>query len=65
MLTVEHCIGRAERLRLVLLTTNDPSGVARLRRCIEKYRALGTEKQQAALSPAVDALLQKDEQRRN
>jgi hypothetical protein len=63
MLSAEHCIGRAERLRLALLTTTDPKGAARLRRCIEKYWGFGAgAKQQATLSQALDESAQESKE---
>lgn len=40
MLSAEHCLRRAERLRTVLLCTADPVRCARLRDIVAKYRAL-------------------------
>ena len=40
MLRSEHCLLRAERLRMTLLTTSDLTTAARLRGLIQKYRSL-------------------------
>lgn len=40
MLRSEHCLIRAERLRMTLLTTSDLTVAARLRGLIHKYRDL-------------------------
>jgi len=39
MLTAEHCLRRAERFRLKMLTVSDPSG-SRLRDISDNYRRL-------------------------
>jgi hypothetical protein len=40
MLRSEHCLGRAERLRMLMLTASDPAAEIRLRGFIQQYRAL-------------------------
>jgi hypothetical protein len=40
MLSPEHCLSRAERLRISLLTTRDRTAARRLRTFVEKYRIL-------------------------
>ena len=40
MLRSEYCLARAERLRIVMLTTSDPAAAVRLRGFVQKYRTL-------------------------
>jgi hypothetical protein len=51
-----HCLRRAERLRIVMLTTGDPVAQSRLRKLIHKYRELalraGTESESPPLQTA-------------
>ena len=43
MLTAEHCLRRAERFRLKMLTTNEPLSRARLRDIADNYRRLAEQ----------------------
>ena len=40
MLRSEYCLARAERLRILMLTTSDPAAAVRLRGFVQKYRTL-------------------------
>jgi hypothetical protein len=40
MLRSEHCLARAERLRILMLTASDPASQLRLRGFVERYRDL-------------------------
>ena len=40
MLRSEHCLARAERLRMLMLTAPDPAATVRLRGFVQKYRIL-------------------------
>jgi hypothetical protein len=40
MLGSEYCLARAERMRMLMLTSADPATVARLRGFVHKYRIL-------------------------
>ena len=51
MLSPEHCQRRAERLRMVLICTAEPSAGARLRNIIGRYRALAKSAYQPTSGP--------------
>jgi hypothetical protein len=40
MLSFEHCLVRAERLRMLMLTASDPTAEIRLRGFVHKYKGL-------------------------
>jgi hypothetical protein len=40
MLSSEHCLARAERLRMLMLTEPDLASAVRLRGFVQKYRQL-------------------------
>jgi hypothetical protein len=40
MLHTEHCLARAERLRMLMLNAPDPATELRLRGFVQKYREL-------------------------
>jgi|HubBroStandDraft_6_1064221.scaffolds.fasta_scaffold1023389_2 hypothetical protein len=40
MLRSEYCLARAERLRMLMLTTSDPAAAVRLRGFVQKYRTM-------------------------
>jgi hypothetical protein len=40
MLRTEHCLARAERLRMLMLNAPDPATELRLRGFVQKYRDL-------------------------
>ena len=40
MLRTEYCLARAERLRMLMLTTSDPAAEIRLRGFVQKYKIL-------------------------
>jgi hypothetical protein len=40
MLSFEHCLVRAERLRMLMLTASDPTAEIRLRGFVHKYKDL-------------------------
>jgi hypothetical protein len=47
MLSIEHCMRRAERYRLRIFTTKDPAVTARLLNISHKYRQLAGDAQEA------------------
>ena len=51
MLSPEHCERRAERLRMLLICTAEPSAGARLRNIICRYRALAKSAYQPTSGP--------------
>lgn len=56
MLTSEHCLRRAERLRTLLLCTGNPETGMRVRRAIAKYRALADRSKAARLLTELEVL---------
>ena len=40
MVSSDHCLARAERLRMLMLTAPDPAAEIRLRGFVQKYRVL-------------------------
>jgi hypothetical protein len=40
MLSSDHCLARAERLRMLMLTAPDPAAEIRLRGFVQNYRVL-------------------------
>jgi hypothetical protein len=49
MQSPEHCLRRAEKLRLALLMTDDANAAARLRALMQKYRARALKAEQQVL----------------
>ena len=47
MLSIEHCVRRAERYRLRIFTTKDPAVTVRLLNISHKYRQLAGDAQEA------------------
>jgi hypothetical protein len=50
MLRAEHCLVRAEQLRMLMLTESDPASQLRLRSFIQKYRDLAERAKREAKS---------------
>jgi len=46
-----HCLRRAERLRIVMLTAADPVAQSRLRKLVHKYRELALRARAESESP--------------
>jgi hypothetical protein len=55
MLTSEHCLRRAERLRTLLLCTGNPETGMRVRQAIAKYRALADRSKAAGSLTELEA----------
>ena len=49
MLRSEYCLARAERLRIVMLTTSDPAAAVRLGGFVQKYRTLAERAKRDAI----------------
>jgi hypothetical protein len=57
MLSSEHCLARAERLRILMLTASDPAAAIRLRGLVKIYRDLAEHaKKDAETAPAAPPL---------
>jgi hypothetical protein len=55
MLSSEHCLARAERFRMLMLTAPDPASAVRLRGFVQKYRILAEHsKKQGRVPSAVE-----------
>jgi hypothetical protein len=53
MISSEHCLARAERLRMLMLRASDPAAAIRLRRFVKIYKDLAERaKKDAGLAPA-------------
>jgi hypothetical protein len=50
MLRSEHCLARAERLRILMLTASDPASQLRLRGFVERYRELAERAKRKVVS---------------
>jgi hypothetical protein len=50
MLRSEHCLARAERLRILMLTASDPASQLRLRGFVERYRDLAERAKRKVVS---------------
>jgi hypothetical protein len=50
MLRSEHCLARAERMRMLMLTESDLASQLRLRNFIQKYRDLAEQAKREAKS---------------
>ena len=53
MLSSEHCLARAERLRMLMLTAPDPASAVRLRGLVQKYRILAEHSKKVRVVSAV------------
>ena len=51
MLSSEHCLARAERLRMLMLTESDLASAVRLRGFVQKYRILAEHAEKKVESP--------------
>ena len=49
-LRAEHCLARAEQLRMLMITESDPASQLRLRGFIQKYRDLAEQAKREAKS---------------
>ena len=51
MLSSEHCLARAERLRILMLIASDPAAAIRLRGFVQKYKILAEHAKKKVDSP--------------
>jgi hypothetical protein len=49
MLGADHCLARAERMRMRLLVGTDPASAVRLRRLIQRYRKMADKPRHPSL----------------
>jgi hypothetical protein len=51
MLSSEHCLARAEQMRILMLTASDPAAAIRLRGFVQIYRDLAEHAKKDAEAP--------------